>query len=1010
MTETFPSFFVPGSAVEASRTGPVIPDHTLLRVVGKGSYGEVWMAKNTLGALRAVKVIYRSSFSESRPFDRELAGIKKFEPVSRSHDGLIDVLQVGQNNDSQYFYYVMELADPEDPHAPLDLYNPRTLQASRLKEGAMPLERSLPIFLSLTSALGHLHAQGLVHRDIKPANIIFVDGLAKLADIGLVADFSNAASYVGTEGFIPPEGPGTPKADIYSLGKLLYEVSTGLDRNEFPRLPIKQDDLQGTQDLLEINAVVLKACATDPRLRYQSANEMHAELALLQSGKSVRKARFLDRRLAMLTRVLVLAGVILALLLGASFMAEKRALTSEAARKIEQDLRTRAEAAERISRDRLAEALLASAKAERRSGQSGRRLKALEYVTNAVALRGPTKELRSEAVAALALPDMQFAGTVNLKKEKAHLLLAAPAENIALYQLNQGTYQICRFDDGSELGRFLYDSSVRCITPGVASNGRVVHMLFSDGATVLWHLDDLAHPTRLPGEIRIRQFADADRFLAATLRNGLMALYDVQSGEQTATFPVTESISELRPFASGPLLAAVTQLDRYGRRKQFSLIDIRDGTVSRVCDLPGDTFAISWASSRDGKWFAIGASDFVIRVWPTTAEGKEFILGRHGAEVVAVAFHPNNHLLATSSWDGTTRVWDVPTREPVFRHSEWFQNLNFVSSGERLVGHRDTFQYQLYDFKTGDLCKEAMEPEPEKDIAQSKGPWVGDYSPDGEWFSSGSWDGVRIWNTKTLKESTMLPLGKSYSSLFFGHPVSLLTTAGSSIRVWPLGAEGLVGEPEVLPLPPLIRDVDFSTTDAARKKVWIGTDNGVIEFLNGTPARSSRLPPFEGVFSASPDGHWLAGLVQSKLCIVDSVTGENRFQFKADNFTQAAFTPDGKSLIAMTETNIVCWDIHQKQQLWRTTWQNSGGGGGRVAISPDGRLAAVALEPRIAGLIDVLSGILITRLEHPDPQPISTVAFNPNGRQLAVVTTSHRIQFWDLHHLRQELHSLGLDW
>src|SRR5205807_8994439 len=64
----------------------------------------------------------------------------------------------------------------------------------------------------------------------KPSNIIFSHGQPKLADIGLIANQDATCSFVGTEGYLPPEGPGSPQADLYSLGKVLYEASTGHDR------------------------------------------------------------------------------------------------------------------------------------------------------------------------------------------------------------------------------------------------------------------------------------------------------------------------------------------------------------------------------------------------------------------------------------------------------------------------------------------------------------------------------------------------------------------------------------------------------------------------------------------------------------------------------------------------------------------------------------------------------------------------------------------------------------
>src|SRR5947208_6984311 len=87
---------------------PRIADHELLRCIGRGSYGEVWLARSIMGAYRAVKIVYRETFEHERPFEREFAGIQKFEPISRAHNSQVDILHVGRKDG--YFYYVMELA------------------------------------------------------------------------------------------------------------------------------------------------------------------------------------------------------------------------------------------------------------------------------------------------------------------------------------------------------------------------------------------------------------------------------------------------------------------------------------------------------------------------------------------------------------------------------------------------------------------------------------------------------------------------------------------------------------------------------------------------------------------------------------------------------------------------------------------------------------------------------------------------------------------------------------
>src|SRR5579859_6949344 len=180
------------SQAKGGETPPVIPDHELLCVIGQGSYGKVWLARNSLGVFRAIKLVYRSAFDNQKPFDREWAGIKAFEPISRSHEGFMDILQVSINHEAGFFYYVMELGDDAVSGQKIDpaRYRPKTLAGEIAERNRLPYQECLEMGLALSLALGEVHKHGLVHRDVKPSNIIYVNGVPKLADIGLVAPAS----------------------------------------------------------------------------------------------------------------------------------------------------------------------------------------------------------------------------------------------------------------------------------------------------------------------------------------------------------------------------------------------------------------------------------------------------------------------------------------------------------------------------------------------------------------------------------------------------------------------------------------------------------------------------------------------------------------------------------------------------------------------------------------------------------------------------------------------------
>jgi len=275
------------------RPEPHIPDHEVLRKIGGGAYGEVWMARGVTGALRAVKVVRREDFEDERGFEREFEGILKFEPISRDHPGFVNILHVGRSADNKsFYYYVMELGDDRQSGREINPveYEARTLRSDIVAAAGKPLSVELCVSagIRLAEALEHLHEKGLAHRDVKPANVIFVGGKAKLADIGLVAT-KGQITFVGTEGFVPPEGPGSAQADVYSLGKVLYEIATGKDRLQFPELPDDHHPDTDPKQWLSLNQVICDIC--EPKVSQRTITTAGALAKALISVRDGRKVK-----------------------------------------------------------------------------------------------------------------------------------------------------------------------------------------------------------------------------------------------------------------------------------------------------------------------------------------------------------------------------------------------------------------------------------------------------------------------------------------------------------------------------------------------------------------------------------------------------------------------------------------------------------------------------------------------------------------------------------------------
>ncbi|MFC1806101.1 serine/threonine-protein kinase [Planctomycetota bacterium] len=299
---------------------PQLPDLDVIRPVGSGSYGEVWLARNrTTGKLLAVKLIRREATDASGRAARETASLIRYEANTRGqHEALLAIHHVGQT--AEFLYYTMDAADDVSgqPASPGADYRPATL-ASRLEVGALSPAESLLFARQLLAGLACLHRNGLVHRDVKPSNCVFVDGKLKLADFGLVTEADGTVSRLGTPRYMPPDGRMDARADAYASGLVIYEMYTGLPADSFPRWSTSAVAARKDPTVLVLNRLVLRACERDPDDRFQDAQEMLTALAQLQA-----RARSLPRR-NRVPLILAAACVASALVIGAVALWPSRA-------------------------------------------------------------------------------------------------------------------------------------------------------------------------------------------------------------------------------------------------------------------------------------------------------------------------------------------------------------------------------------------------------------------------------------------------------------------------------------------------------------------------------------------------------------------------------------------------------------------------------------------------------------------------------------------------------------
>lgn len=278
--------------------GQMINDrYQIIRTIGEGGMANVYLAHDTILDRNVAVKILRGDLADDEKFVRRFQR-EAIAASSLTHPNIVGMYDVGED-DGKYFI-VMEYIDG------------KTLKSLIKKRGALTLPEVIDIMLQLTDGIACAHDSYIIHRDIKPQNVMILDdGMVKITDFGIAMALNNneltqTNSVMGSVHYLPPEqanGSGsTIKSDIYSLGILMYELLTG-------KLPFKGDNAveiaikqmkEPIPSVCKINPeipqsienIILKACAKNPKNRYENVREMREDIKTALDPERTNEKRY----------------------------------------------------------------------------------------------------------------------------------------------------------------------------------------------------------------------------------------------------------------------------------------------------------------------------------------------------------------------------------------------------------------------------------------------------------------------------------------------------------------------------------------------------------------------------------------------------------------------------------------------------------------------------------------------------------------------------------------------
>jgi serine/threonine protein kinase/WD40 repeat protein/Tfp pilus assembly protein PilF len=883
------------------------------------------------------------------------------------------------------------------------------------------------------NALAYAHARGIIHRDIKPSNLLLdTAGVVWITDFGLAKTrdmaLTTTGGIVGTLRYMAPErlkGEGDERSDVYALGLTLYELLvlrpafTARDRFQLiDRIKNQEPIRPRTLDRRiprDLETIVLKAIHKEPKQRYPTAEEMAEDLHRFLADEPIRakrtsqlaRLRLWVRRHPALAALLVLLVVGAAGATAAAFYLRTTLLESEANRQ-------RAEEAEVESKHKLWLSYLSQVQARRMSRQSGQRFASLRTLKEALALPAPPghsrDELRTEAIAALCLPDLELAWEGGAKPLGASGFAIDPTLQRYAWADKGGNVHIHRLNDDQELlqlpGNGLVDeySGLQ-----FSSDGRFLHHCCKTPRGTRSRLWNLAAPkpeALLDDHHGALAFRPDSCQCAAVYPDKTLRFFETATGRELRRFAL-----DLQADSSFSLLwdPKWPQL-LISNRTTMRLVNVDTGKTREVgLKLPGGYSWVAW--HPEGRLLAVsGETDHKIYLWDLFRHCLVMPpLQGHNTGGVVMCFNPTGDRLLSTDWSQSGHLWDVHSGRLLLTLPGLAVKLCFRAD-ECQVGTESSYRPLLYHFQRGAEWRTLVH----RGRSQGYSARAASDS-EGRLLAVSTGEGVALVDIVRNEEAALLPLPGNHP-LCFDAEEALWTHGEHGLLRWPMNADangrrrygppqwfhgktngdrhGSSADAQVVAIPQYYRGALVLHRDGQR----------LLHLGNQDDVRNCAV---------SPDGCWVVtgshSLRQGVGAKVwDAREGRLVKDLPVSGLCTVRFSPDGRWLLTSSS---------EGPRLWKVgTWEEGPKlGGTRLnalgAFTQDSKLLAVGDKPGVVRLVAPDSGSEIARLTAPEPVRLQPCCFTPDATQLVVVgLETMTLHIFNLRALRAGLDELGLDW